>query len=1161
MAPTEIFALYKRGVKTYYEVHNSLHDFGCTQRMLFARWDVDATMQANKQRIQQHLKDFTIRQLFVEELLWDVLREKPFPIVVDNQSHTLRPLVEKSGVKVYLCDPNTQGKIPADPILRKIEHELTRNAFEHIIVYVDAAKENQVWQWVKREKGKTPRPRYSRMHKGKTGDLLSQKLTEVFFAIEEDPGTTEVIGRIEKAFDTEPVTKKFYKRFQEELKEFTSFIDGIMAQGDKEWYASLMLNRLMFIYFIQRQGFLNTRSENELDGEKNYLRNRLKRVKEQYGHDEFHSFYRYFLLSLFSDLNTLEGQRTHSPELDALLGRIPYLNGGLFDVHQLEQENPAIHIPDAAFEKIFDFFDDFDWHLDDRPLHKDNEINPDVLGYIFEKYINQKQMGAYYTKEDITEYISKNTIIPYLFEASKGDCEIAFVPDGPVWSLLRDNPDEYIYEAVAKGVNLPLPDEIEAGRHDIAKRTEWNKPAPEDFALPTEIWREVVARRQRYEEVHSKLANGEITSINDLITYNLDICKFAQDIVTYCEGTDLLNAFYKHIRKVTVLDPTCGSGAFLFAALNILKPLYAACLTRMQIKVDERTQLDAMIPVKQRRNYPDIETFKKILGEVATHHNRDYFILKAIIINNLYGVDIMEEATEICKLRLFLKLVSQVGRIQDIEPLPDIDFNIRAGNTLIGFTTLEDVRATVNKNIETMLFSTDMLGRIEQQAQEIERGFQNFRKLQTELQLGHWDIAAAKQDLREKLKQLNTELDICLAAGAYEIDRNNKQAQEYEQEFHKWRESHKPFHWYSQFYGIMHDGGFDVIIGNPPYVEYSKVRKEYTVQEYQTEDCGNLYAFVMEQALRLMNEHGHYGLIVPISAISLEECNSLQEQLQSKLQSIWMSHFGIRPAKLFEGAEQRLTIVIGATKTDKTICSTAYNRWSQEERSILFQKFHFQPLNEKYLLPGTWSKIDNTLGASVLDKLFQKDSTLSRFLSKSSNNIIHYHRSPGYWIRSMDFEPHFKNKLGTRSTHHYRDLHLSNIQYTPLVGAVLNSSLFFFWFNCYSNLRNISKRDIEIFPINLENIANDASVSTEIKNSFQRLMNDLQTNSKRKVRVQGTDRVEYDEFYPFHSKPFMDEIDRVLAKQYGLTDEELDFIINYDIKYRMGRNSDEESDE
>ena len=102
------------------------------------------------------------------------------------------------------------------------------------------------------------------------------------------------------------------------------------------------------------------------------------------------------------------------------MGKVPFLNGGLFDVHDLERDNPDISIPDAAFERVFNFFDGYRWHLDERPYREDNEINPDVLGYIFEKYINQKQMGAYYTKEDITGYISRNTVIPFLFEALPG---------------------------------------------------------------------------------------------------------------------------------------------------------------------------------------------------------------------------------------------------------------------------------------------------------------------------------------------------------------------------------------------------------------------------------------------------------------------------------------------------------------------------------------------------------------------------------------------------------------------------------------------------------------------------------------------------------------------------------------------------------------------
>jgi len=97
----------------------------------------------------------------------------------------------------------------------------------------------------------------------------------------------------------------------------------------------------------------------------------------------------------------------------------------------------------------------------------------------------------------------------------------------------------------------------------------------------------------------------------------------------------------------------------------------------------------------QKRDGRTFSDFRKILDDVYNpnkHANPAYFILKSIIVNNLYGVDIMEEAVEICKLRLFLKLVAQVDKVKELEPLPDIGFNIRPGNTLVGFSTLDDVR-------------------------------------------------------------------------------------------------------------------------------------------------------------------------------------------------------------------------------------------------------------------------------------------------------------------------------------------------------------------------------------------------------------------------------------------------------------------------------------
>ena len=264
-------------------------------------------------------------------------------------------------------------------------------------------------------------------------------------------------ARLQEMVNTERVTKEFFDDFKKKLKEFKASIIGIDLAEDQTWYSSVMLNRLMFIYFLQRKGFL--------DGDRDYLSNRLRLVREQRGQGQFQSFYRCFLLRLFHEGL---GSKQRDDDFQQFLGRVPYLNGGLFEVHQIEERykdedgNPKIEIPNEAFEIVFAFFNQYEWCLDTRPSRTNKEINPDVLGYIFEKYINaiqpgeQKAKGAYYTKEDITEYIAKNTIIPFLFDAAKKKHKAVFEGDDSVWLLLQIDPDRYIYDAVMKGAYLEL---------------------------------------------------------------------------------------------------------------------------------------------------------------------------------------------------------------------------------------------------------------------------------------------------------------------------------------------------------------------------------------------------------------------------------------------------------------------------------------------------------------------------------------------------------------------------------------------------------------------------------------------------------------------------------------------------------------------------------
>ena len=851
-------------------------------------------MPVSIEELRPYLQAFDFPRLFVEGLGWDRFQVESLVLPVDGHEYALKPVAEKAQFAVFECAPGPDGAIPEYPVRRKIETQVTKRTFEHLIIFVDATRTQQVWQWVKRQAGKPTACREHQFHMGQTGQPLLQRLDGFIVTLEDEArgiGITDVASLVGKAFDVEKVTKRFYERFQAELTAFGDFIEGTTAQGDRDWYASLMLNRMMFVYFVQKQGFL--------DGNLDYLRDRLHMVQEQSGVGRFQRFYRLFLLRLFHEgLGQPEAQR--APDLAAVLGRVPFLNGGLFDQHELERDNPDISIPDAAFERVFDFFDGYRWHLDERPHREDNEINPDVLGYIFEKYVNQKQMGAYYTKEDITGYISRNTVIPFLFDAARKECSVAFKPDGGVWRLLQDDPDRYIYPGVGHGITwnarqpenpvplgarLELPAEVATGVGDVSMRGGWNAPAPDDYALPTETWREVVARRTRYHEVRAKVAAGEVRDINDLITLNMDIERFARDVIAQSEGSDLLRAFWLAMRDVAILDPTCGSGAFLFAALNVLEPLYTACLEGMRGFLDDAER-------SERKLSPEhLGDFSRILEQVDKHPSERYFILKSIVLNNLYGVDIERWAVEICKLRLFLKLVAQLETYEQIEPLPDIDFNVRAGNTLVGFTSLDAVRQAMRsvrrqgaEQGRMVMFEDEKqaIERIEEEARGVDWMAHEFRRQQT--MLGGEVTSADKQALRERLRSLDDELDSYLAseygvdqakltghnAGAAKSPKCDKLPGKHNA-YQCWRASHQPFHWFVEFYGIMSKGGFDVVIGNPPYVEYSKVRGEYSVKGYETEDCGNLYAFVLERSKALGKRSASLSMIDSLVKTRFEE--------------------------------------------------------------------------------------------------------------------------------------------------------------------------------------------------------------------------------------------------------------------------------------------------
>ena len=1078
----------------------------------------------------QYLQASNFRELFITEMGWNnpsgatLLPE----YTIDERTFQIEQIAERSGFQILQCEVE---EIPVSSLCKKLDTKLRKNAENYICIFMIPNTTHHLWMApVKKvEKRDVVLVEYYTQDKA---SFLFEKMEGLSFGFETTL-ISDVVEKVQAAFliNSEKITKDFYTGFKKEHTNFAKFITGIddhIADKDnknKQWYTSVMLNRLMFCYFIQKKGFL--------DGDVDYLRHKLEWTQQNEGNDRFfNKFYKGFLVNLFHDgLNAPH----HDNEFESIYGRIPYLNGGMFDVHQIEHDYAGLDIADDAFKSLFDFFDKWHWHLDDRMTATGCDINPDVLGYIFEQYINDRaQMGAYYTKEDITEYIGRNTIIPYLMDAVKQKDEKLFKPDSHLWQFLRESGDHYIYDAVKKGHDQPIPDEIAIGIDTtqpnlLERRKLWNNRTPEALALPTEIWRETIERLQRYNAVKTKIENGEITAINDFITYNLDIRQFVYDYLAKTPNHLFVEYFYDALQRVTILDPTCGSGAFLFAALNILEPLYEVCLSRMQEFNEQNPHL-----------------FKKQLQEVQSKYrsNIQYFIYKSIILRNLYGVDIMVEATEIAKLRLFLKMVAVVDVDKHdpnlgLDPLPDIDFNIRCGNTLVGYATEKDLNYDLSYGDAFAI--AEFKNKIHDEMDIVAHAYKRFKEIQLNQSEDMATFKQSKHELKQRLQSLNDLLNhhmyTAIAAGT---------------DYDAWLHSHQPFHWLAEFYEIINDnGGFDVIIGNPPYLEKRQI--DYEIRDYKTLESGAVHAFCIERSLRLMHLGGNMSMIVPIALVCTQRMTPIQQLLETN-RSTWYSNFAWRPAKLFDAVNRALSIFVVNASEAIHHYTTPYIKWASENRKKLFESIAYIKYDEgrdSFWMP----KLSSIKEYGILIKLLEQPKAVGNFVVNSSQNRIYYRTTGGlYWKVFTNFAPKFYCNGVEGHSSRETCLCIDDNHHTLSLVAFLSSNLFWWWYTITSNLRDLNPSDIYgiKFPQNMI----DNSVLQELGNMY---LKDLNMNSIMLVREQKSKGTTQTQSFKINkSKPIIDEIDKILAKHYGFTEEELDFIINYDIKYRMGDELNEE---
>ncbi len=655
-------------------------------------------MRINLTTTRVRLQSLDFATLFIEDLGWQHPSRgtKPVRMTVDGKDYSRIALAELGGAvvfEIHACD----GKIPGRKEREALHKDVSALVHENVLIFVDDARTQSRWYWVKRI-GTRALPREHVYVKGQPGDLFLSKLDAMAVDMSEldEQGSlpiTEMARRLQTALDVEPVTKRFFVDFQVQHQAFIDAIKGIDNEEDRRWYASILLNRLMFIYFLQRKGFVAQDTE--------YLATKLAESQRR-GPDRY---YREFLTTLFFE-GFAKPEERRSPDARRMLGRVRYLNGGLFLPHRLEQTNTHISIPDKPFEDLLALFRRYSWNLNDTVGGDDREINPDVLGYIFEKYINKKEFGAYYTRPEITTYLCEHTIHQLVLDQLNHDA---------------------------------IPGVLEARHFD---------------------------------------------SMDDvLIQLDAPLCR------------ELLTI----LPTLSLLDPACGSGAFLVAAMKTLFNIYSAIYARLE-SLNDANLLAALKGVNSRSNLA-------------------YDVKKRIITDNLYGVDIMEESIEIARLRLFLALVSSAETVDQLDPLPNIDFNIMAGNALIGLLGVDESK---------MRLFHGALGYRRVLADK-NRLVDSYRHASSYTD----DLTALRQDIEEHKSEARASLDDILLQDFQELGIKYEQAVSGGKAMKRALtvadiDNLTPFHWGYEFDQILQEhGGFDAIITNPPWEIFKPQGKEF----------------------------------------------------------------------------------------------------------------------------------------------------------------------------------------------------------------------------------------------------------------------------------------------------------------------------------------------
>ena len=553
---------------------------------------------------------------------------------------------------------------------------------------------------------------------------------------------------------------------------------------------------------------------------------------------------------------------------------------------------------------------------------------------------------------------------------------------------------------------------------------------------------------------------------------------------------DLKSDIEQKLLDVKICDPAIGSGAF---PMGLLRELFF-CRSAIEPNIIE--------------NAANIKRY--------------------IIQNNIYGVDIERGAVDIARLRFWLALIVDE---KTPEALPNLDFKIMQGNSLleqyngVDLSTITEKKDGANQSITIFENILDFYRKnLRDKLAEYYSCPEHTKKVQL------------RKDIADIVKQELTEQGIHVDFKDRDLSANSQ--------FFLWHT------WFHDVFSRPSKEGFDIVIGNPPYGakidnnQKTIIKRNYTVANTSNGIKGSTDTFCVfiEKGFNLLRKDGALTYIIPMSFTSSDAMGQVYRLLFGNCDTLKVSSFSNRPKQIFEDAGLRVSIISFAkteTPMKHLLTTKMMRRRKDEPMKQLMDNLQFVE-SLPYVLTARLPKVGSNNETQVLNKILELPHRVKDFFANDGKSL--YYRAAG---------GRYFNVVTDYSTFTSAEKQL-NLRYHRQIGLCLSSTLFWFYQQVYTDGLNLKQSEIKNFPLpNFDKMPKE--ILSVFNKLYSRYLEDIETKANRRI-ASGDSSYNVDSFKEYkivRSKAIIDEIDDYICPLYGLTQEETDFIKNYELEFRL----------